>query len=400
MPHKFALTAIICEFDPFHFGHRLLLEKAREGGGTVCCVLSGNFTQRAAPAMLDQWARTRLALQNGADLVFQLPLPWACAGAERFAAGGVALAAALTSPEQPGRLVFGSEIPDAALLTETAKALLSPEFSEALKACGPNLSFAARRRQAVEVLLGPAAAEVLDKSNANLGVEYCKAILVQDASLTPFAIAREGAGHDGAGSASATVPACASELRARIAAEESIEGLAPLSTVEAVREARAAGRCPAQIGHLERAVLGKLRAITRADFARLPDLSEGLENRLYAAARSARSLDELYALAKSKRCSHARIRRLVLAAFLGLEAPLPDLPPYLRLLGCTRRGREVLGSFSPKLPIVARPRDVKRLPPQAQALWETEAAANDQYALCCPVPQPAGRDYTEPVIYG
>ena len=82
MSAKIPVSAIICEFDPLHLGHSLLLDAARASGSLVCCVMSGSFTQRAAPAMLDKWTRARLALENGADLVAELPLSWACAGAE------------------------------------------------------------------------------------------------------------------------------------------------------------------------------------------------------------------------------------------------------------------------------------------------------------------------------
>lgn len=406
MPQKFAFSAIICEFDPLHYGHRLLLEKAGASGRPVCCVMSGNFVQRGAPAMLDKWDRARLALQNGADLVFELPLSWACAGAERFAAGGVALASALGA----GALWFGSEAPDPALLLRLAEALLSPAFSAALARQNPNLSFAVRRQQAAAQLLGEPDAQALRLPNANLGVEYCKAILRQEAKLTPTAILRQGAGHDeklSGSSFSSGSPApspldaepsrfhSAGELRGRIFAGQSIAGLAPESTVRAVEAARSAGRCPAQTSHLERAILCRLRSMNRQELAQLPDMSEGLENRFYQAARRAQTLEELYASVKSKRYSHARVRRIVLAAFLGLQKPLPALPPYLRLLGCSAIGREALGRLSPTLPLVVRPRDVKRLPPEAQAVFAAEALADDLYALSCPIPQPAGRDYTQ-----
>ena len=95
MPEKITISAVICEFDPLHLGHQALLQAAKGEKSTVCCFLSGNFVQRGRPAMLDKWSRTRLALASGADLVFELPLTFACAGAERFASGGVALALAL-----------------------------------------------------------------------------------------------------------------------------------------------------------------------------------------------------------------------------------------------------------------------------------------------------------------
>lgn len=191
MSAKIPVSAIICEFDPLHLGHRLLLDAARASGSLVCCVMSGSFTQRAAPAMLDKWTRARLALENGADLVAELPLSWACAGAERFAAGGVALAAALGAEE----LWFGSETPDAQRLDRLAEALLSPAFTQALHSQpDAGQSFAVRRQQAAASLLGEEA-DILAQPNANLAVEYCKAIRRQGASLRPRPIQRQGAGH-------------------------------------------------------------------------------------------------------------------------------------------------------------------------------------------------------------
>ena len=123
---KLKISAVICEFNPLHMGHKLLLDQMKAISDGIVCVMSGNFVQRGEPAILDKWARTRLALQNGADLIVELPLPWACSGAEHFAAGGVALAEALRCD----LLVFGSEVPDVSRMDAAAEALLSPKFSE------------------------------------------------------------------------------------------------------------------------------------------------------------------------------------------------------------------------------------------------------------------------------
>lgn len=390
MPQKNAFSAIICEFDPLHHGHRLLLEKAGCGDAPVLCVMSGNFVQRGAPSMLDKWTRARLALENGADLVAELPLSWACSGAERFAAGGVALAAAFGR----GRLFFGSEVPDTRLLQRIAAVLLSPEFSRALADCPQGMGFAARRQRAVEELLGPAAGDVLACPNANLGVEYCKAILAQGAELEPAAVLRQGAGHGQETAAKEGAPLSASALRRLTMAGESLEGLAPEGTVRALETARRDGLC-ADISCLERPILSKLRGMSLLELSRLPDLSEGLENRLYRAIRQAGSLEELYALTKNKRVSHARVRRLVLWAYLGLTRPLPDLPPYLRVLGATSRGWQALGELEPVLPVVARSRDIEALPTEAQAVFRLEALADDLYGLATPSPRPTGLDYTQ-----
>lgn len=394
MPEKIAISAIICEFDPLHLGHRALLQAAKRESGLVCCVLSGNYVQRGGPAMLDKWSRTGLALANGADLVFELPLSFACAGAERFALGGTALALALGADA----LWLGSEEPDAALLTRLAQALLSPDFSQKLKeTAGSGLPFARRRQRALAALVGDSAG-VLELPNANLGVEYIKSILLQGGKIEIRTIPRIGAGHgEVLRQGGATAFRSASELRRILAGGGSVRGLVPDITAEILENARSAGRFPALESRLETAMLARLRTMEPEEFAALPDISEGLENRLYKAGRQARSLEEFFALAKTKRYSYARLRRLAAAAFLGLKTPLPPKPAFLRVLGMTSRGQKLLGRRT-GLPIAVRPEDFRRLGGQAWEDFLLEARADDLYALALPEIQPAGRDFTQGVV--
>ena len=392
-PAKTTFAAVICELNPPHFGHRAIFEAAKAECGGLVCILSGNFVQRGETAILDKWTRAGLALELGADLVVELPLPWACAGAERFAAGGVALAAAL-----PGvaHLFFGSEVADPSLFETAARTLLSPEFSAALAALPETGEpFARRREQALTALLGEEVCPLLQSPNAILGVEYCKAILAQGAHLAPHIFPRIGAGHD---EHAAQGEFCsASELRERLLRGEGVSGLVPEAVERAVAQATEDGLAPAELSKLETAILCKLRTMETEDFAALPDVSEGLEHRLYTAARKAGSLPEFYELAKSKRISHARIRRLMLSAFLGLSADLPALPPYLRVLGVGERGEEVL-SAGANLPILSRPAQVRELSAAVQRVFALEVQADDLYALASPKPQPCGRDFSEPVV--
>ncbi|MCI8395418.1 MAG: nucleotidyltransferase family protein [Acutalibacter sp.] len=391
MPEKNLFSAVICEFNPLHWGHLSLLAAMGRRWTGIVCILSGNFVQRGEPAILDKWTRTRLALAAGADLVIELPLPWACAGAEAFARGGAALAGSLPAV---GVLAFGSEMPDAGAITQAAEALLSPEFSAALSRLPQDGStFARRRQQALTELIGEKAA-LLRQPNAALGVEYCKALLEQRLPIVPAPFPRTGAGHDAPAASGETLSA--SQLRAMITAGEDISGLVPPCTLEAVQKEKEAGRCPASLAFLERPILSRLRAMPPAGFACLPDISEGLENRLYKASRQAVSLEGLYTLLKTKRYTHARLRRLVLSAFLGIPKDLPALPPYLHVLGMTEKGAGLLKGAS--LPVVARSGDVSALSPAAQALYAQEARADDLYALACPVPQPCGRLQRQGVI--
>ena len=309
------------------------------------------------------------------------------AGAETFARGGVALAAALGAQT----LCFGSECGDAAALDGLAQALLSPVFSQAVRAAlAGGISFAAAREQAAASLLGAQQARLLEAPNNILGVEYAKAVRLQKAPLSLKTVRRAGAGHDS--DAESAFPSAARIRRALQSGAPWQAGM-PQQSVREAQRALSQGLAPASLSHMERAVLAKLRTMTPEEMARLPDVREGLENRLYAASRTAGSLEDLYARVKTKRYSHARIRRAVLSAFLGVEAGRAQgTPPYLRVLGFTKAGRALLGAC--RLPLVVRASDRGKLGARAQALLALESTATDLWALCLPQPAPAGLDFS------
>ena len=387
------ISAIICELNPLHSGHQALFSHAKSRFDGLVCILSGNYVQRGEPAVLDKWARTRLALSSGADLVLELPLPWAMAGAERFATGGVALARSLGTVDT---LLFGSEAEDLKALWDLATLLDSPAFPQALEATDPTLPFAQRRQQAAAQLIGEETASLLARPNCILGVEYIKALRRQGGGMGVEVFPRLGAGHD--------IPDRKGvRLSASHAGELLVQGTdlterLPEATLAVWQALLEKGQCPASMGRLERAILCKLRSLAVEGFAMLPDVSEGLEYRLYKAARQAGGLEEFRDLVKSKRYPLARIRRLTMAAFLGLSRNLPELPCYLRVLGMTPTGQRILKQARPILPVAIRPGDFQRLGGEALSLFELEAHADDLYGLSLPSPTPCGRDYTERLL--
>ena len=190
-------AGIISEYNPFHRGHAWQLGELRRRLGAetaVVCAMSGSFVQRGDFAVMRTHARAEAAVRGGADLVLELPLPWAIASAEGFAAGGVGVLAATGAVDT---LVFGSECGDTETLKAVAAALESESFAAYLRqGLQEGVSFAAAREAAARKLLGEKAA-VLAQPNDILGVEYCKAIARQAAALMPLALPRRGVGHDG-----------------------------------------------------------------------------------------------------------------------------------------------------------------------------------------------------------
>lgn len=394
-------AGIIAEYDPFHRGHGWQLAAAHQlGARHVAVALSCGLTQRGAPPLLPEPVRTRAALLSGASLVFALPAPWAMSGAESFARAGVHLLAAAGCDA----LVFGAETPDAGLLTQAAQVLASSAYREALKsrlAAGAR-NFAAARQAAVEqVCPGAGLADLLDRPNNNLAVEYCKAILELHAPLTPVPLARQGADHGQARTSGQY--ASASALR-DLWARQGPAALAPYVPETALplyREAYAKGQYT-DFRAVSLAVLSRLRA--RQDFAGVRGASEGLEHRLYECVRQAATLEELWDLLTTVRYPRARMRRLAMDAALGYGGAdagsgwlkLPSLPPYLHLLGAQREATSLLARaalpLSPSLAKLARENDDCARTVQAQA------AASDFTALCRRTPAPMGTAFTQPFL--
>ena len=367
------IIGIVAEYNPFHTGHAWHIQETRRQfreETAVVAVMSGNWVQRGECAITDKWTRTEMALAGGVDLVLELPTVWSTASAEGFARGAVSL---LATTGVVDVLSFGSECGEIPPLRALARCLNSPDFPQALRrALGPKKSFAQCRRQAVEALQGPDTAALLDLPNNNLGVEYLRFLPPDMEAVT---IPRRGAGHDspaeGDGFPSASL------LRQRLRTEE-VTGVSPFLPLPWKGEA-------ADMKHLERALVARLRSMTLAEAEALPDSGDGLAARLLYAARQT-----------------ARVRRLALYALLGLrEADCPAAPPYIRVLGFNRRGQDVLREMNRRatLPFSVKPAHIPRFSPEAQALFALEERFTDLYSLCFPTPRPGGLEWTtNPVV--
>lgn len=377
------VAGIVAEYNPFHRGHAYQIAQVRRALGADCalvCAMSGHWVQRGECALTDKWTRTAMALRGGADLVLELPTPWCAASAEAFARGGVGVLAATGVVDT---LAFGSESGALDDLRAVADCLDSAEYRAGLgRFLDEGMPFAAARQAVVRGILG-GRADRLSGANDNLGVEYLRAMPPR---MEALAVRRVGVDHDGgAGEGYAS----ASQLRDWLR-QGKISRAEPYLTEPWQGEI-------ASMEWVERAVLARLRRMTAAELERLPDSGEGLANRILAAAGAAGTLEELYGGTKTKRYAHARIRRLCLWAFLGLEtADRPAQVPYLRVLGFTPRGREVLQRMKDTavLPVVTKPAHAHRLDETGRRLFELEARCTDLYGLCFDRVKPSGREWT------
>ena len=398
------ICGIVAEFNPFHNGHAHLLRETRnllgEDTGIVCC-MSGNFVQRGQCALIPKHQRAKAALQSGADLVLELPAPYALRSAEGFASSAVAILAALG---QVTDLSFGAEDADTDALMELSGLLLEHKtVQDTLMHLRTGISYAAARERALYQQVQERA-ELLRKPNNILAIEYCKALQAQELPITPHAIPRAGVDHDATETAASF--ASASLLRQKMAEGDatSLVPYMPASSLQILQEAQESGMLLSDTAALDAAALPHLLRLSMEDLSTLPDATEGLEHRLHTAIRQSRSLLGMAEAAQTKRYPLARVRRMLLCAYLGITAEeSATAPAYIRVLGFSRRGQEILrkAAKTATLPIITKPAHARDLGGAVGEAFAREALRTDLYHLALPAHDriPLGNDWrTNPVM--
>ena len=393
------VVGIVAEFNPLHNGHKYLIDKCREEGAThIVAVMSGNFVQRGSVAIMDKRARTAAALSCGVDLVIELPLPWAVATAELFAHGGVSILGGLGMVDA---IAFGCETDDKELLMKTVSAICDIDVGQRIsEELAGGVTYAAARESAVRKSYGDEVADVLTQPNNILAVEYIKAIKSQGLDIDIMPIKRQGAAHDSLKENGEFQSASALRILLERGDAEAFKYMPEPSANEFSR-LRSVGRAPVAIEESERAILSRLRMLTVSDIKNAPDVSEGLENRIYNAIQAATSLEELYAIIKTKRYTHSRIRRIITALYLGIgpDDAKGDIP-YIRILGFTEAGREILREAKnvSTLPVIMKTAQFDELGESAKHIFELECKATDLYNLASPRILPCGTEFTDEII--
>ena len=377
------IIGIICEYNPLHLGHRKQIAQIRQAAGPDCgivCLMSGDYVQRGAPAIVDKMRRAEAAVRCGADLVLELPVTCSLSSAEGFAAGGVGILSGFCDS-----LCFGAETADSAALMDTARALLSPDFPQMLRQrLDQGLSFPAARQGALEAM--GIDASLLRTPNNILAIEYCKAILSQGTSLKPMVIHRPGSYHD-------TAPdpenPSATALRLLMGQQADWRAYIPQEAVscfaDAPRHTLAQG---------EKAILYRLRTMTDAEFEALPYGSEGLWRKFMHAARKEPTVEGILTAVKSKRYTRSRLDRMLMCAFLGItREDLETPPPYTRVLALNDRGRTIL----------KQARQTGHFPNIGQVLDDPyqalENRCGDLYGLFSDIPEAPSRENDYRIYY-
>lgn len=346
---------VVCEFNPFHKGHKYLFDKARElGADSLVCVMSGNATQRGELAIADKYVRSEAAVREGADLVLELPFPWCAASAEYFARGAVSVLSELCDV-----LVFGSECGDTELLVRAAQIARSESFREEYAArlesgCGAAEAYFSMLREKSGVEFS---------SNDLLGIEYIRAIKDLGSKMKPLAIKREGSGYRDARLDSELLPS-ATALREewRKNGVSATEKYLPVEALKVYAKAEAEGELT-DISEIDSAIVSFFRLHSGEELSGFAEAGGGVAGRLCSAAHESVSAEELLKTAASKRYTDAKLRRAMLFSITGVtQADLAKMPQYTSLLALAPKGREILAATrkSDRMTIVTKPADAPR----------------------------------------
>lgn len=385
-----ARIGIIAEFNPLHLGHKYLIDEAKKHGAVVCAV-SSNFVQRGDTAIFEKRTRAQMALRCGADLILEIPVCYSMSTAQNFALGGVS--ALLTVGCDT--LMFGSEVGDVELLLKTAEILLSDNFSQKLSdKLKSGVTFAKARQSAAEECGAPTG--ILEGANNNLAIEYIIAAENLGARLNFMTVKRQGVSHDSNTAYSGFASASLIREKLYVGDLDFAEKYMPKAAFSLIKEDEIS-----KIENLQTAILASLRIKNIDDFKRLPDISEGVENKLFSAIRVANTLNDVYNNIKSKRYTLARIRRMVLSAFLGADNTFfMQKPEYVRVLGFNKTGEAIIREMRKvsEIPIVLKATEISKLSEKAQKMFALENKATDLYVLSLNVPAMCGLEYKANII--
>ncbi|WP_294385663.1 nucleotidyltransferase [uncultured Clostridium sp.] len=344
------ITGIITEYNPFHNGHLYHLREAKKNtnADAIICVMSGNFVQRGGPAIIDKWKRTEMALNNGVDLIIELPTYYAVSSAEFFAKGSVSI---LHNLGIVNNLFFGSECGDVDKLTALSKILVNEDTqlkSLIKEHLAKGDTFAkAREKSLIQYLKDEEINKIITSSNNILGIEYIKSILRLNSTITPSTLKREGSNYNDKNLSNSFSSATAiRELLKNKNSLENLKNLIPKESYEIFSKLQDENYPLVFDEDMFKFIKYKIQT-NCINFNNLYEITEGLENKLIKEITSSNSYEDFILKVKSKRYTYSKISRILTHIYLGLDSNTflnIDNPNnlYARVLGFNNRGREVL----------------------------------------------------------
>jgi len=360
---KHKTVGIVCEYNPFHYGHKYHIEKSKEitGADSAICIMSGSFVQRGDVALFDKWQRAKMAIDGGADLVIELPSYYVLQSADNFAHGAIQILDKLTAVDA---LCFGAENGDIDSLKKCAEAIKTDEFSSFLKAkMDEGYSYPSACEHALSMVTGFSDKELF-MPNSTLGISYLSALSSLGSGIEPYCIKRDNDYHS---SESKDEFLSATALRFMIKNGADYTEYAPLYE----------GLTTHYLEMAEIYILGFFRNAKKEDMEDIKGYEEGLFSLIVKSAKMSFDVNEFFASCVSKRYTLSRIKRFCACALLGIKGSLT--PSYVRVLAFNKKGAQLLKEIKKKSPltVVTKTADFKD-----DEMFEMDIRATDFASLC------------------
>lgn len=415
------VLGIIAEYNPFHNGHLYHLETSKKltDADYTVAIISGNFTQRGSTSIVDKWSKTKMALENGIDLVIELPVLYSISSAENFADGAIKI---LNSLGIVNYLSFGSETSDISVLSNIANILCSePEEYKNLLSIelSKGLSFPKARENALLDYIKSNILEnnksdfenyrkILSSPNNILGIEYLKALKKYNSSIKPMCISRFKAEYNSSNFSENIASATAIRELIKNKNFDAIKTVIPLESSSVLMDCINSGCIVPDLNCFEKEIIYTLRKMTIEEIASIPDVSEGLEFSIKKAANSCNNINEFLDIVKSKRYTITRLQRILLYALLGISKEDMQLSkkvekPYIRVLGFNDNGKKLVSEIATKNPELKLITSVKKFVDSnsnkdLQIIFDKDVLATDVYSLAFENNSLANLDFKNSVI--
>ena len=402
------VLGIVGEYNPFHNGHLYHLEQSKKmtSSNYTVAIMGGNFTQRGSTSLIDKWSKAEIALKIGVDLVVELPTIYSISSAENFAEGAIKL---LSAFGKDVTLSFGSECGDISALTQIANVLCSEpkEYLTILQhELAKGVSYPKARENALMFYLGDVRkyANILSSPNNILGIEYLKAMKKLKSNISAITIKRIGTDYNSVETVENIASATA--LRKLIFSNKDISSYLPTFSFDILKNNIKYGKIVNSISCFEREIIYTLRKMSLSDIENLQDVTEGLENSIKSASDSCNNLEDLINSIKSKRYTRSRIQRILLYSLLNItkkdKIDSYKINPYIRVLGVSHRGKNLLSQISEnkKYPVIT---SVKKFIDNnnnkvLKSMLEKDILASNIYTLGYEYDSKANLDYTKKLI--
>ncbi len=373
-------VGIITEYNPFHLGHKYQIDKLKElGFDNIAVCMSGSCVQRGEFAMFSKFERAKMAINCGVNLVCELPYPYSCFSAENFAKNGVHILKNLGVDA----ISFGSESADISVLLPISEYLLSNEYNDKLKKyLSDNIPFATAREKAIldKFSLN---SSIISASNDILALEYIKECIRLKWDVEFIPIKRKGAKYNDLtpknGMASASyIRKCANEYRF-----DNAVSFIPDNIQKNFINRLEQGDYFAPDQSFDKAVIFTLKKLSASDFEKIPDCNKELSHAFSNNVSDCSTIEQLIDSLPTKQYTRARLKRIILFAFLGYNQNLPNLVPFIRVLAMDKNGEYILKNAKnvSEIPISHSYRILKEINDDCKNIINAESLATDSQSL-------------------